>query len=466
MKLRTAVLLVLLPVLALGALVGVSQWAGRTPAEVLGHAERLLRPIPVLNLLIGPALGGLQQAFANDAAGGLQLPFSVPPLAPNPAQVRAAEAAGATVAPMTTAATDVGRHLQVGPGHAIRTVAGAAAVARDGDTIEIDPGDYPSDVAVWTQNNLVIRGMGPRVRLLANGASAERKATWIMRGGRITIEGIDFIGARAPDGNGAGIRFERGHLVLRRCLFYDNQNGLLASPNPDSVLEIEASEFAYNGAGDGLTHHLYVNRVRQLTVTGSYFHHGNVGHLIKSRAANNLIAYNRLSDEIGGRASYELEFAEGGVARVLGNLVQQGSMTSNSVMVSYGTEGLHWPINRLQMAFNTLVNDHPHGGTFVRAAPGGELVLLLDNVMLGRGGLDLPADAVRQGNHDLEWLDFAQAARVDWRLTAAARARLTPLPVAEIDAALLPRQEYRHPAGLQPVDGPTRLPGALQSPAP
>jgi hypothetical protein len=446
--------------------VGVSQWAGRTPAEVLGHAERLVQPMPVLNMLVSPALRGLRQAFADKAAGGVQLPFRVPPLAANPAEATAAGTPVAPTAPSAPDETSAGRRIQVGPGRAIRTVAGAAAVARDGDTIEIDPGDYPGDVAIWTQNNLVIRGMGPRVRLLANGANAEGKATWVLRGGRITIEGIDFIGARAPEGNGAGIRFERGQLVVRRCLFYDNQNGLLASPNPDSVLEIESSEFAYNGAGDGLTHHLYVNRVRQLTVTGSYFHHANVGHLIKSRAANNLIAYNRLSDEIGGRASYELEFAEGGVARVIGNLVQQGSMSSNSVMVSYGTEGLHWPINRLQMAFNTLVNDHPHGGTFVRATAGGELVLLLDNVMLGRGGLDLPADAVRQGNHDLDWLDFAQAAREDWRLTAAARARLKPLPVGEIDAELLPRQEYRHPAGLQPIDGRTRLPGALQTPAP
>jgi hypothetical protein len=48
----------------------------------------------------------------------------------------------------------------------------------------------------------------------------------------------------------------------------------------------------------------------------------------------------------------------------------------------------------------------------------------------------------------------------------AARATLSALPVAEIDQDLLPRQEYRHPTGLQPVDGPTRYPGAMQSPAP
>ena len=49
-----------------------------------------------------------------------------------------------------------------------------------------------------------------------------------------------------------------------------------------------------------------------LKVTGSYFHHAKSGHLLKSRAAKNLIFYNRLTDEIGGTASYELEFPNGG----------------------------------------------------------------------------------------------------------------------------------------------------------
>ena len=92
--------------------------------------------------------------------------------------------------------------------------------------------------------------------------------------------------------------------------------------------------------------------------------------------------------------------------------------------------------------------------------------LLLDNLLVGRGALDLPGDAVVQRNHRLDWSAFAQAAREDYRLVPAARAALGALPVAEIDQDLLPRHEYRHPTSLQPVDGPTRYPGAMQSPAP
>jgi hypothetical protein len=360
----------------------------------------------------------------------------------------------------------LGRTLQVGPSRALRTVAAAAAAARDGDTIEIDPGDYRADVAVWRQSGLTIRGMGPRVRLIASGASAEQKAIWVLRGGRITVEGIDFIGARVADNNGAGIRFETGHLVVRRCLFFDNQAGILASPRADSVLEVEASEFGHNGAGDGRSHHVYVNQIRLLKVTGSWFHHANQGHLIKSRAARSLIAYNRLTDESGGRASYELEFPNGGLADVIGNLVQQGAQTANPVMVSFGAEGYRWPVNHLRMGHNTLVNERPHGASFVRAAPDAELVLLLDNLLAGPGALDLPAGAVLQRNHRVDGSAFADAARADYRLVPAARSLLGALPVAEIDQDLLPLQEYWHPAGLQPVGGPTRYPGAMQSPAP
>jgi hypothetical protein len=454
MRLRLIVpLLLLLPLLAAAVLWAASLWLGRTPAELLGAAARMSRSAAWPGPLAAPLLERAAIGYAGDAAGGALLPFEVPRLPPNPA----------ASAPPPAAAAPVAGRIRVGPLREVRTLARAAALAADGDTIEIDPGDYRADVAVWTQDRLTIRASGPQVRLIAAGAAAEGKAIWVLRGGRITVEGIEFIGARVPDRNGAGIRLERGHLVLRHCRFIDNEGGVLASPHPDTVLEIVQSEFSHNGAGDGRTHHVYANQIRRLEVTGSWFHHANLGHLIKSRAATSLIAYNRLTDEVGGRASYELEFPNGGDALVLGNIVQQGSQTGNSVMVAYGAEGLQWPLNRLRMAHNTLVNDHPHGGSFVRVWGQPELTLLLDNLLVGRGRTDLPADAVQQRNPALDWADLVQPAREDYRLQPAARRRLPAVPVAEIDAALLPRQEYRHPLGLQPLSGPLRWPGALQS---
>ena len=58
-----------------------------------------------------------------------------------------------------------------------------------------------------------------------------------------------------------------------------------------------------------------------MTVTGSYSYHAKVGHLLKTRAAVNHVLYNRLKDEPDGRANYEMEFAVGGVAYVVGNVM-------------------------------------------------------------------------------------------------------------------------------------------------
>jgi hypothetical protein len=93
-----------------------------------------------------------------------------------------------------------------------------------------------------------------------------------------------------------------------------NENGILTGNQADTVLEIEDSEFGYNGANDGYSHNLYVGSIARLSVTGSYFHHAAIGHLLKSRAAINYVTYNRLTDEVDGTASYELELPNGGIA--------------------------------------------------------------------------------------------------------------------------------------------------------
>src|SRR5215471_14965410 len=137
--------------------------------------------------------------------------------------------------------------IRVGPGKELAKPSAAAKIARDGDVIEIDAGNYDGDAASWTQNGLTIRGVGGRPHLRANGANAEGKAIWVVKGSNTTIENVEFSGAVVGDGNGAGIRQEGAGLTLRRCYFHHNQNGILSSPNKDSDIAIEHSEFANNG---------------------------------------------------------------------------------------------------------------------------------------------------------------------------------------------------------------------------
>jgi hypothetical protein len=276
--------------------------------------------------------------------------------------------------------------LRVGPGQALTTIAQASRVARDGDTVEVQAGDYRADVAVWTQRRLDIRAVGGRVRLFADGAIAERKAIWVVRGQDIRIEGFDFRGARAASLNGAGIRFETGRLQVVDCVFEDNENGILTASDPNGELVIERSRFHANGAGDGYSHNLYVGRIARLSVRGSSFSDARVGHLLKSRAAVNEIHGNRLQDGDGGSASYELEFPNGGIAHVSGNQLRQGPATQNPIMVSYGAEGYPWPRNELVLDDNTLVDDLPSGGEYLRVAPGDRRVALRGNRLQGASG--------------------------------------------------------------------------------
>jgi len=154
------------------------------------------------------------------------------------------------------AALEPGRVIEVGPQRTVKTASEASHLAKDGDVIEIDAGNYFGDVAVWTQNNLTLRAKNGRARLIAQGQSAESKGIWVVRGGKVNIKGFDFVGATVSDNNGAGIRFEKGDLSIDNCRFLDNENGILTGGDANSTLEISNSEFGNNGYGDGKSHNL------------------------------------------------------------------------------------------------------------------------------------------------------------------------------------------------------------------
>jgi len=275
--------------------------------------------------------------------------------------------------------------LRVGVGKRFAVPSAAAKAAKDGDVIEIDAGTYEGDVAIWTRNNLTIRGVGGRAHLKANGAHAQGKGIWVIQGRDTTVESIEFSGARVPDRNGAGIRQEGPGLTLRDCYFHDNENGILGGGGEASHVVIENSEFAGNGHGDGQSHNIYISRARSFTLRGSYSHHAKVGHNVKSRAVTNYILYNRIMDETTGTSSYALDLPKGGVSYVIGNLVQQGPDTENTTIISYGAEGFSHPVNELYVVNNTIVNDHPSSGRFLYVRAGAHPVKILNNLFVGPG---------------------------------------------------------------------------------
>lgn len=359
---------------------------------------------------------------------------------------------------------ETGKIIRVGPSREVRSIAAAAMLLKDSGIIEVDAGEYRADVAVWKQNNLTLRAVGGRVRLIASGAAAEGKGIWVVRGGRIEVDGFDFLDAKVPDRNGAGIRFDRGHLIVRNSTFINNENGILTGGDKDSTLEIENCEFGNNGSGDGRTHNLYVGSIKRLSVTGSYFHHARVGHLLKSRAAENHIFYNRLTDEIGGRASYELEFPSGGIAYVVGNVIQQGSQTENPHIISYAAEGYKWPDNELYLINNTLVDNRPNNGVFLRIKPGNVKVQAINNLLVGNGKLDTAGPGHYQNNTNVDWSEFVRAQREDFRLLKGSKLIGKGInPGIANGVNLKPVKEYQHPRGTAPITTPLLSPGAIQS---
>jgi hypothetical protein len=308
--------------------------------------------------------------------------------------------------------------------------------------------------------------------LLADGQAAERKAILVVRGGDVRIEHIEFRGARVADRNGAGIRFESGRLLVERCAFFDNENGILAGNDGAAELEVRDSEFAGAPANTPLPHLIYVGRIARFTLSGSRVRAGNSGHLVKSRALESQLLANELVDGPGGSAAYEAEFPNGGTALLVGNTIGQSSGTTNPVVVSFGAEGAddRPRRHRLVMVHNTLINDGPKPGIFVRvrelSAQTKVELHLYNNLFVGLGTVsNVPFSELNNGNlpvprsflRDADGLAFGLAPGSWLRGWAVDLPALPDLP------PLRPTAQFVAPAGTRPIPPGQRLsPGAIQ----
>ena len=227
----------------------------------------------------------------------------------------------------------------VGPGQEIRTLAAAVAVAGDGAVIELLPGRYNETVAVAADNITIRSRAGNRAIVDCGGMRpAGGKACILAVGTNLTVEHLVVTGARGPDDNEACFRNEPGtRFVVRGVECHGSNNGILGSGG--SWL-IEDSFFHGNGAGDGLSHNLYLSgdcsevvfrRSRSLNAVG--------GHAFKSRCRTSTIEASELVDNTVADAA---EFSNGGQVVIRNSTIRQPDGPNGNI-VRHGAEGCSHP---------------------------------------------------------------------------------------------------------------------------
>ncbi len=274
----------------------------------------------------------------------------------------------------------------VGPTREYKTPSAVATLVKDGDVVSIDPGEYVGDVAVWRAHKLILRNnsnsLRPDVVLRADGKAAEQKAIWVIKGDSCVVYGIDLRDCVVPDRNGAGIRVEGTNIIVSHCAFRKNQDGILAGNNLKSTIRVEYSEFEQSGAGDGLSHAIYINHVKEFIFMFNYSHNTLVGHELKSRAHANYIAYNRITNE-NGTGSRNLDLPNGGSSIVIGNIFHKGPNAENGNFIGYGLEGMSDTVdNSLYLSHNTFVSERG-AATLVRVDTNTASYRLVNNVIVG-----------------------------------------------------------------------------------
>lgn len=273
--------------------------------------------------------------------------------------------------------TATARELEVGPGKAYPTPSAAAALAEDGDTVRIAPGLY-RDCAIWRANDLLIEGTGATTdETEIADLPCAGMALFITAGDRITVRNLTLARARVPDENGAGIRARGTGLTVERVIFRDNQDGILAEPNPRSVVTIRDSLFERNGfCGQACAHGIYINLVKLLRVEHCRFYGQQEGHHIKSRAARTEIVDNDIADGPDGTASYLIDIPYGGDVLIRGNRMSKGPRTQNpDAAIMLGAEGVKNPTTDIRIEHNSFENASGHPTAFVENRTGTPAVL-------------------------------------------------------------------------------------------
>ena len=220
-----------------------------------------------------------------------------------------------------------------------------AAVDAIGDqrgTIEIAPGTYRQ--CAVQQAGVIIYAAREYGTVTFDRLSCEGKAALVLRGLGAEVRGLTFTNMAVGDGNGAGIRLEKGALNVAYSRFLDSQQGILTADDPTGRIYIMRSTFSGLGTCEhsaGCAHSIYIGNYGELTVRDSRFERGSGGHYVKARSARVVIENNSFDDANGTGTNYMIDLPAGSKGVIEGNWFVQGRDKENySAFIALGAEDL------------------------------------------------------------------------------------------------------------------------------
>jgi hypothetical protein len=203
-------------------------------------------------------------------------------------------------------------------------------------TIRIAPGTY-RQCAVQEGGVIVYEAPEPG-SVTFTARSCEGKAAFVLRGIGAEIRGITFSNLRVADGNGAGIRLEKGALNVAYARFENSQQGILTADDPTGRITITRSTFTGLGTCEnsaGCAHSIYI------------------GHYVKARSREVRIENNSFDDANGKGTNYMIDLPAGSIGRIADNWFVQGRDKENySAFIALGAEDLLHPSDGLEVASN------------------------------------------------------------------------------------------------------------------
>jgi hypothetical protein len=221
-------------------------------------------------------------------------------------------------------------------------------------TIRMAPGEF-TDCAVQAGGDILYQAEVAG-RTVIQGRACEDKAGLVLRGRSARVEGLVFANEKSSDGNGAGIRLEKGNLAITQAWFRDSQQGILTAGDPTGTITIDKSTFTRLGTCEysgGCAHSIYIGGYGALTVTRSRFEQGRGGHYLKARAARVAVVGNSFDDSAGIVTNYMIDLPNGATGKIAGNWMVQGKNKENySAFIAVAAEGKYHSSSGLEVAGN------------------------------------------------------------------------------------------------------------------